>query len=287
MKIVSFVFAFLFLLTGCSGLGQSEETASSSLVDFLYPNTKDYQEHQPTMPHLVLPINVGIAFVPSSNYSRLNLSAKRKHEILSKVRSEFMGLDYVSRIEIISDSYLKKGGGFENLKQISRLYDVQVMALVSYDQVARSSQNNAALLYWTIAGLYLIPGDQNTTQTFVDTAVFDINSSKLLFRAPGTSDVESLSTAVGLEETFHENSNEGFDLAVIDMVSNLNSELDMFKTRVKEENVADVSYSDEYSGGSFHWSILIFLTLCALLRKPSLLYKRSIYSKALNKGANV
>ncbi|USD33803.1 MULTISPECIES: rhombotarget lipoprotein [Vibrio] len=269
MKKIAFIFALSFFIFGCSGLGQSEETASSSLVDFLYPNTKDYQEHQPTIPHLVLPVNVGIAFVPSSKYGKLDLSSKRKHEILSKVKNEFLGLDYVNRIEIISDPYLRSGGGFDNLKQISRLYDVQVMALVSYDQVARSSQNNAALLYWTIVGMYLIPGDQNTTQTFVDTAVFDINSSKLLFRAPGLSNVGSLSTAVGIEETFYENSEKGFDLAVTDMVNNLGSELDLFKIRIKEEKVANVSYDSGYSGGSIHWFVLVVLASLSLFRKKA------------------
>ncbi|NOI75349.1 rhombotarget lipoprotein [Vibrio coralliilyticus] len=267
MKKIALLLVSLISLSGCSGLIQNETTASSSLVDFLYPDSDNYREHQPSIPHLSLPVNVGIAFVPSSDFNQVALSEKKKYELLSKVKTKFSDLSYVNRIEIISDKYLQKGGGFDNLKQLSRLYDVQVMALVSYDQVTRSTQNNAALLYWTIAGMYLIPGNENTTQTFVDTAVFDIESTQMLFRAPGLSSVESLSTAVGVEDTFYENSSEGYTDAVTDMIENLHKELDNFKVRVKEENVADVSYKSNYSGSSFSWLTVLGLMLIYLVRR--------------------
>ncbi len=270
MKKYSLLLIVCLLLPGCaSHLWNTEKTVSSSLVDFLYPKRSEYKEHEPSIPHLTLPLNVGITFVPPSSESRYGqyaLSAHKKNEILSRVKSEFLELDYVNRIEIISDDYLREGGSFGNLEQLSRLYDVQVMALISYDQVARNTQNKASLLYWTIAGMYLIPGDKNSTQTFLDTAVFDIDSNKMLFRAPGVSDVESLSTAVKLDETFYENSEEGFNLAAEDMIVNLNSELEQFKVRVKEEKVAKVSYSSDYRGGSLGWLSLIFIAIFALRR---------------------
>lgn len=264
-KLISLLILPL-LLVGCSSIDRQEQ-ASSSLVDFLYPDTQDYAKHQPTTPHLTLPLNIGIAFVPASEFGKLNLSTKRKQEILTQVKSEFAQLNYINRIEIISDNYLKSGGSFDNLDQLSRLYNVQVMALVSYDQIARSTQNSASLLYWTIAGLYMIPGDENTTQTFVDTALFDIQSRQLLFRAPGISKVESYSTAVGLDNTFYQNSEQGFDLAVTDMVVNLNSELENFKVRVKEENIAKVSYRSGLGGGSVNILLVISLIGVVTLRR--------------------
>ena len=62
------------------------------------------------------------------------------------------------------------------------------MALVSYDQVANTSEKTSSLLYWTIVGAYVVKGNKNDVQTFVDTAVFDMATRKLLFRAPGVSD---------------------------------------------------------------------------------------------------
>ncbi len=259
------VITLVMMLVGCSIYGRQENTVSSSLVDFLYPDSEQAVAQKEETPVLKLPVNIGIAFVPAKNYSVLLPSAKKRYELLSTVKNAFVDLDYVNRIEIIPDTYLKQGGGFDTLNQLARLYDIEVMALVSYDQVARNNENNAALLYWTIAGLYLIPGNDNSTQTFVDTALFDIKTQKLLFRAPGISKIETLSTAVGLDETIQENSEKGFNLAVADMINNLNTELGIFKERVKEEQIAKIEsrsgYSGSGSGGGGAGGILVVLAL--------------------------
>ncbi|MGF1686574.1 rhombotarget lipoprotein [Photobacterium japonica] len=263
------VILLALVLMGCADR-TTNVTASSSLVDFLYPKRGDYVEHEPEMPTLTLPVNMGIAFVPASYSSgSMHLSAKEKHDILKRVKDEFIQLNYVHRIEIISDNYLTPGGSFETLDQLSRLYNIDLIALVSYDQVSRSNENNASLLYWTIAGMYLIPGNSNTTQTFIDTALFDIDSRKMLFRAPGISKVGSLSTAVGVDESLHEDTTEGFDLAVNDMVTNLNTELDTFKIRVKEEKIAHVETREGFSlgGGSVGGGALLGMLWLAFIRR--------------------
>jgi rhombotail lipoprotein len=142
------------------------------------------------------------------------------------------------------------------------------MALVSYDQVTQSVENNAALLYWTIVGMYVIPGNENTVQTFVDTAVFDIKSRKMLFRAPGISKLEKRTTAIGIDETLAEKSMQGFDLAVTDMTKNLDDELARFKVRIKEEKIAKVEHSNNYSGGTIdiQFGLLLLIMLFIRLR---------------------
>lgn len=262
------VFLMVLLLSSCSAFmndSNSKANISSSLVDFLYSDPEEAKEHKLEIPLLKLPVNIGIAFIPSNTSfnNPLSLSAKNKYDLLLTVKNEFIKHDYINRIEIIPDTYLKNGNGFETLEQVSRLYDVDIMALVSYDQVTQNNENNASILYWTIAGLYLIPGNDNSTQTFVDTAVFDIKSRKMLLRAPGVNKINSISTAVGLNETIAENSEKGFDRAVLDMIGNLNSELDIFKGRVKNESIAKVESREGYSGGSIGiWLVLFLLASC-------------------------
>jgi rhombotail lipoprotein len=152
------------------------------------------------------------------------------------------------------------------LEQVGRLYDVDVMALVSYGQVTQSLENNAALFYWTIVGMYIIPGNENSIQTFVDTAVFDIKSKKMLFRVPGVNKLEKSSTAIGIDAILAEKSLEGFALAVEDMSKNLDGEFARFKTRVKEKKTARVEHRRGYKGGSINYSFL-FLVLVVLKRK--------------------
>ncbi|MDO6568845.1 rhombotarget lipoprotein [Alteromonas sp. 1_MG-2023] len=257
------------LLASCSSFvsnNTGKQAQSSSLMSFLYPNEESRVKHVPEIPVLQLPVKVGLAFVPSSNWQRDGLHGKDQVELLENVKQSFLKYDYIDRIEIIPSEYLTGGEGFATLEQVGRLYDVDVMALVSYDQVTQSLENNAALLYWTIVGMYVIPGNENTVQTFVDTAVFDIKSKKLLFRAPGVSKLEERTTAIGIDDTLTEKSLEGFGIAVQDMSTNLDAELARFKTRVKEEKIAKVEHREGYSGGSLNFYCLILLCL-VLFRK--------------------
>ena len=270
-KNTFFVMLMVFLLTSCSALvsnHSNKNTRSSSLVDFLYPNEDSRAAYKPEIPVLKLPVTVGISFVPSKEWQANGIESQNEVELLERVKKSFLQYDYIDRIEVIPSTYLKGGEGFSALEQVGRLYDVDVMALVSYDQVTQTYENNAALLYWTIVGMYVIPGNENTIQTFVDTAVFDIKSKKMLFRAPGISKLEKRTTAIGIDETLNEKSLEGFNLAVTDMSLNLDAELARFKTRVKEEKIAKIENKDgSSSAGAFSVFILVFISLLVLKRR--------------------
>ena len=247
-------------ITGCADLinqSRSKNSVSSSLTDFLYPTAEVPPKQVPSVPVLTLPIRVGIAFVPSKRGNHIN--NQEQIRLLDKVRKEFESYDYIDKIEVIPSVYINAGGGFSTLDQVGRLYGIDVMALVSYDQLKQSYDNPASLLYWSIVGMYVIPGNTNTVQTFVDTAVFDIKSRKLLFRAPGIDKSESNSTMVGVNKKVAEESAKGFENAVNNMIPNLNNELSRFKQRVKDEKIAKVKKRDGYSGGALGG---IALVLC-------------------------
>lgn len=260
----------ILLLASCSSVVShktGKNTQSSSLMDFLYPQEDSRANHLPEIPVLNLPVNVGLAFVPSKNFSSNGIHSKDQVELLEKVKQSFIQYDYINRIEVIPSTYLKGGEGFATLEQVGRLYDVDVMALVSYDQVTQSLENNAALLYWTIVGMYVIPGNENSVQTFVDTAVFDIKSKKLLFRAPGLNKIDNKSSAIRNDEALSETSLQGFNFAVADMTKNLDAELAGFKTRVKEEKIAKVNHREGYQGsGTFNVFILIWVSLLLAIK---------------------
>ncbi|RYV02717.1 rhombotarget lipoprotein [Shewanella sp. OPT22] len=257
MKKGILLFSFAFMLAGCADLihnSRSKNTVSSSLISFLYPTAEVPPKEIPSIPVLTLPIKVGIAFVPSK---RDHINNQEQVTLLNKVKASFEQYEYIDKVEVIPSVYLDAVGGFNTLEQVSRLYDVDVMALVSYDQLRQSYDNPASLLYWSIVGLYVIPGNSNTVQTFVDTAVFDIKSRKMLFRAPGIHKSESISTAVGSKKKMHDESLAGFEAAVTNMIPNLDNELSRFKTRVKEEKVAKVKKRDGYSGGALGGALLV------------------------------
>jgi rhombotail lipoprotein len=114
------------------------------------------------------------------------------------------------------------------------MYAVDVIALVSYDQTQFSDQGLLSLTYWTIVGAYVVKGQKNDTHTMLDTVVYDISSQKLLFRAPGVSEIKGRATMVNLSEQLRGDREAGVKEATTQMIGNLDAELTAFQAKVKE-----------------------------------------------------
>jgi rhombotail lipoprotein len=252
------------LFAGCTSFwqattGNTRRGVSSSLVEYLYPSGEEPPPFNESVPQLNVPLRVGLAFVPSTNQEGVPvLSESTKSELLQNVRSQFLDRDYIAEIEIVPETYMRTGQGFTSLQQVSRIYNLDVMALVSYDQVVSTEDTTASFLYWTIIGAYVIEGSKNEVQTFVDTAVFDISTRRLLFRAPGSDTYTSKSTLVGAAEELRETRTASFSQAMNDMSGNLSIELDKFEIRIKEDpTVAQVTPREGYGGGAFSFYLIL------------------------------
>jgi rhombotail lipoprotein len=232
---------------------------SSSVVAFLYP-TQSNPRPPTSIPVLRVPLRVGIAFVPTGTVTSRgayigggagDLSELQKSTLLQKVAAEFKGRDYIEAIEIVPSMYLRPGGGFDNLEQVSRMLNVDVVALVAYDQVQFTDQNFLSLAYWTIVGAYVVHGDKNDTQTLMEAAVYDVPSRHLLFRAAGTNQKRASSAAVYVSENLRADSAASFQGATDELIANLKVQLEDFRTRVRQapETVARIERKPGYTGG--------------------------------------
>lgn len=268
----------LLLVAGCS----TQARYYSSVVDYLYPGKSDPVEN-PAVPVMSIPIKVAVAFVPDSQNVRqggfwhksgsrgrskqsagMALSENQKFNLMKDVSEHFRKYAFIGAIEIIPSAYLTPQGSFANLDQIRNMYGVDAVALLSYDQVQFTDEGSAALLYWTIVGAYLIPGEKNTTQTMMDAVVYDIKSRKMLFRAPGLSQVKGSSTPVNLSEELRVDSERGFQEAAKDLVKNLDTQLALFRDKVKSEpQQYRVQNRPGYKGGGHVGGL--FLALLALV----------------------
>lgn len=235
-KIPQYLFAFLILslITSCHSGMQARRT--SSVVAYLYPNKTDVAE-KPAVPTLSLPLSVGIAFVPSDPTTARGtvstLNEKQRMDLIDRVAASFRGYPFVKSIQAIPSQYLMPHGGFTNLEQIRTMYGVDVIALLSFDQIQHTDQGLLSLTYWTIVGAYVVKGEKNDTSTMLDAAVYDIPSRKMLFRAPGGSQIKGAATPVNLSEQLRKDSYEGFEKALDQLIVNLKEQLDLFKEKAK------------------------------------------------------
>lgn len=245
-----------------AGCATTQSRQSTSIVDYLYPDAREPVAEQ-GIPLLTLPMRVGVAFVPeAAEHAASTLTEARKRQLLESVADHFRDRDFIRSIEIIPSAYLRPRGGFPNLDQLRTMYGVDVVALVSYDQVQFTDENFMSLAYWTIVGAYFVRGEKNSTHTMVDAVVMDIPSRKLLFRAPGTSFVNRSATPANLSLRLREDAERGFEEAVVEMISNLDQELVVFQERVRSSpEEFQVARTDGKGGGGALgvWPALLLL----------------------------
>ena len=219
---------------------------ATSVVDYLYTNEHDASA-KPGVPKLELPLRIGIAFVPSiqpaqSSHSFLAfptfnsgyaLTEQQKMDLMLKVANHFKKYPFVDTIELIPSAYLTPRGGFANLSELHTMYGIDVIALLSYDQAQFTDESALSLTYLTVVGAYVVPGEKNDTHTMLDAAVYDIPSHKLLFRAPGTSQIRGRATLANLSEQRREHGEAGFKQAAAKMIENLDQQLALFRRRAE------------------------------------------------------
>jgi rhombotail lipoprotein len=246
------------VLPGCAFLRGhgTNSAASSSLVSFLYPRGEQ-PPRQDSIPELRLPLRVGLAFLPSESGTAVGLEAARREELLERIRARFADRKFVSRIEIVPDYYLKRRSGlgppsglmsvpglasvsgfapvsgFESLEAVQRLYQLDVMALVSYDQVSYQDENNWSLGYLTIVGAYVLKGNRHDVTTLVDLAVVDPASRSILLRAGGTDARHGTTTLASASMKERESRGEGFSGATDQLIENFDAALTKFESDVR------------------------------------------------------
>ncbi len=265
------------LASGCSALWrdysvQQRQGTASSLVEYLYPRGEIPPGLAPRIPHIQVPIRLGLAFVPANEHSRFSVSESHKEALLQTVRNAFQSQAVIQHIQLIPSHYLQKRGGFQDLRRVASTFNVDQIALVTYDQVGSVHENPLSLTYWTIVGAYIIPGNSHDVQTFIDTNIFDVKSEKLILRAAGQHRHRRLSPVVHLSASFRNASMYGFTKSTEQMIENLHRELELFKTRLRQgsKEVA-VEYRPGFSGSlDLGFLALALLLVFAVYRRREL-----------------
>lgn len=228
--------AFCVALAGCASVDKSSEQRQvASVLKFLFPGAQQPPPPSDTVAVVQVPFRIGVAFVPDEADPAFRLSETDRLKLAGQVRDAFARYPFIREIEAVPSLYLEPGGGFANLDRIAALLRLDVIALVSYDQVQHAGASGWSFLYWTGIGAYVIEGDQYDVLTAVETTVFDIRSRRLLMRAAGTSTLKGSATMVGFSEAARAGRTKSFDEAVMQMIGNLQGEVKAFRERAPKD----------------------------------------------------
>jgi rhombotail lipoprotein len=247
-----FLLPVLFFLVGCA----TPETVQrrSSLSSYLGVKASPPVEQPVATLQLQLPLRLGIAFVPADptqhkgDMAQANpmgpLGPGQEQELHRKVMASFSQKAWAGDLKTIPSLYLTKGGGFEDLDKVARSFQVDVIALVSVDQVQFSNPRWYAWTYWTLVGAYMVKGDKNDTTTVVDAAVYHVPSRTLLFRAGGVGTAKGTSSWSSREASFRQQSRESLDLAMTHLSTTLDEAYTAFKQDVAKGVRRDIHLVD-------------------------------------------
>jgi rhombotail lipoprotein len=147
--------AFCVALAGCASVDKSSEQRQvASVLKFLFPGAQQPPPPSDTVAVVQVPFRIGVAFVPDEADPAFRLSETDRLKLATQVRDAFARYPFIREIEAVPSLYLEPGGGFANLDRIAALLRLDVIALVSYDQVQHAGASGWSFLYWTGCLLY-------------------------------------------------------------------------------------------------------------------------------------
>ncbi|MDE2138558.1 MAG: rhombotarget lipoprotein [Gammaproteobacteria bacterium] len=252
----------------CAPNCRARHQESSSLVGFLYPDGK-VPPRENSIPQLRLPLRVGLTFLATPGSG--GPTAAQKQQLLERVRDRFKDRSFIGEIVVIPDYYLATQRGYDGLAAVQRLYSLDLMALVSYDQVTNSDANNWSLGYLTIVGAYVLKGNRYDVSTLLDLAVVDPVTRSLVLRAGGVDTRAGSATLVNAPQAERAASGAGYDAAADQMIAHFDAALTDFETQVKagkaNVQVVHTGGGGAGGGGACGWWELCGLLLLGLWRR--------------------
>lgn len=213
---------------------RSEARRGASVMHYLFPDDATAATMAPAdLATLRVPLRIGVAFVPGTGSDATALTEVQQARLLERVVRAFERYPFVAEIKPIPSSYLQPRGGFTDLDRAARLFTVDVIALLSYDQTQFTEKTRSSMWYWTLIGAYLVEGDQYDVHTMIEATVIDVGSRRLLFRGAGSSVQRGGATASNVAESTRAARGAGFDQATEHLIPQLQASLEGFRTRAR------------------------------------------------------
>ena len=226
-KQLTIILIFLIIFfTGCAKKYDDYIYHRSSVVDYLYSNEQGVAL-SPFVALLKFPLKVGIGFAPSKvQYHQRIIDETERVKLMRRVQGILKKYN-MGDTKIIPSAFFEQNGGFEHLKEIKKLYDIDLIVLVSYDYLKFTDNTPNHITYWGIIGGDIVESRENLIHTMVNASLFDIESKKLAFISSGVSRIRGKIDA--------KQQKKGFLVASEMLLKDLNLRLSLLSKRKKKK----------------------------------------------------
>jgi rhombotail lipoprotein len=224
--------------SGCASVYERRKTVSLAMSPVAPAATSEEGVATQTKGiRIKTPMRIGLAFspLPEKGGESRDIPSQLKQRLLEKVRNAFVGLSFVEAIEVVPTTYLKEGNEFESMVAASQAFNLDAMALITYDQEQFSDPSNWSLLYWTVIGVYLVPGEKSETRTLLEASVVAVDSRVLLLHASGSDKTMGWKTPIDVRPGLRQAAEDSFEKATDNLIADLRAQLDKAQTALKEE----------------------------------------------------
>jgi len=239
----------LLLCAGCAGPTISTARTMSSIT----PVTAAIEEGssastspRPVQPtSLPVPARIALAFVPEvnargtssegiSSWATGPLPEAFKAKVLENLADAFRKESFIGPIEVVPSFYLGGRTAPEIVASVRATFDVEAVALVTYDLQHFNRINGWSLTYVALVTMMFVPGNELSSHLYLDTAVYWSNGA-LLFRASGSAGNKEAFALPYYDDSAQVQTERCFADATADLVPKLRREIEKFAQRIKAE----------------------------------------------------
>lgn len=202
-------FCLMAVMTGCA---VSKGFDRGALRQSLQPPATD-QEIQAVLdlkPQLPAPFKLGVYLSSGGNYSRRWYWTNEEKDALLAYGEELKKAGMISDIRLVSDFTVEvrkstfmsgySGGSLKDIRLAAARYGVDALLIVNSVSAVDRYNNFAALLYWTIVGLYLVPGTHSDALVMINGSLWDVRNEYLYATEEAEAVARTLGSAMLLED---------------------------------------------------------------------------------------
>ncbi|MEM1433344.1 MAG: hypothetical protein AAGG11_04760 [Pseudomonadota bacterium] len=254
LRAVYLLLSVSLLLSGCTLLFDLNHDravrhdVTQTPLHYLYPDGRPAELATKPATQLNLPLSVGLAYVPGDRRAALPQGISQR--LLTALADQFQQQAYIASITVLPPESLRPSGGFADLELAAHLHGVDVVVLVSYDQVAYLDNTAWSLFDLTLVGSYLTQAHRGDTHTAMALIAVHVPTRRTLLTATGHDQQQRRTSLAHASGTLREQQAVSLNQAAVALATDLHRALTDFHDQLDGQDDIQVTGAGAADPGS-------------------------------------